>query len=91
VFVATSRADLTAAEISARTRRHRGTGNLEHRPRDTVWREDDQQAHHGNGPRAMATLGNLAPGLFAIHGITMIKQTVPSIGRNPLRAVPLIT
>jgi predicted transposase YbfD/YdcC len=37
VFVATSRADLTAAEISAHTRRHWGIENLEHRPRDTVW------------------------------------------------------
>jgi predicted transposase YbfD/YdcC len=91
VFVATSRADLTAAEISAHTRRHWGIENLEHRPRDTVWREDDQQAYHGNGPRAMATLRNLVLGLFAIHGITKIKQTVQSIGRNPLRAVPLIT
>jgi len=43
--VATSRADPTAAEISARTRRRRGTGNLGHRPRGTIWREDDQQAH----------------------------------------------
>jgi hypothetical protein len=39
----------------------------------------------------MATLRNLVLGLFAIHGITKIKQTVQSIGRNPLRAVPLIT
>lgn len=91
VFAATSRADLTAAEISGHTRRHWGIGNLEHRPRDTVWREDDQQAHHGNGPRAMATLRNLALGLFAIHGVTKNKQTVRSSGRNPLRSVPLIT
>ena len=56
VFAASSRADLTAAEISAHTRRHWGIKNLEHRPRDTIWRQDDQQAHHGNGPRAMATL-----------------------------------
>jgi hypothetical protein len=68
-----------------------GIENLEHRPRDTVWREDDQQAHHGNAPRAMATLRNLALRLFAIHGITKSKQTVQSIGRNPLHAVPLIT
>ena len=39
----------------------------------------------------MATLRNLALGLFAIHGITQIKQTVQSIGRSPLCAVPLIT
>jgi hypothetical protein len=39
----------------------------------------------------MATPRNLALGLFAIHGTTKIKQTVQPIGRNPLRAVPLIT
>lgn len=39
----------------------------------------------------MATLRNLALGLFAIHGMTKIKQTVQSIGRSPLRAVPMIT
>jgi hypothetical protein len=60
VFVATSRAGLTAAEISTSTRRHWGIENLEHRPRDTLWREDDQQAH-GNSPRAMATLRNAGP------------------------------
>jgi predicted transposase YbfD/YdcC len=91
VFVATSRSGLTAAEISRHTRRHWGIENLEHRPRDTVWREDDQQAYLGNGPRAMATFRNLALGLFGLHSITKIKQTVQSIGRNPLRALPLIT
>jgi hypothetical protein len=32
-----------------------------------------------------------ALGLLAIHGITKIKQTVQSIGRNPLRAILLTT
>jgi predicted transposase YbfD/YdcC len=90
-FVITSRAHLSAAEISAHTRRHWGIENLTHRPRDTIWREDDQQAYTGNGPRTMATFRNLALGLFAIHHITKIKQTVQAIGRNPLRAIPLIT
>jgi predicted transposase YbfD/YdcC len=54
-FVITSRAHLSAAQISAHTRRHWGIENLTHRPRDTIWREDDQQAHTGNGPRTMAT------------------------------------
>ena len=90
-FVITSRARLTAAQISAHTRRHWGIENLEHRPRDTVWREDDQQPHRGNGPRVMATLRNLSLGLFAINGITKIKQTVQAIGRRPTRAVSLIT
>jgi predicted transposase YbfD/YdcC len=90
-LVVTSRAHLTAAEISGHTRRHWGIENLEHRPRDTIWHEDDQQAYTGNGPRVMATFRNLSLGLFAIHGITKIKQTVQAIGRNPLRAIPLIT
>jgi predicted transposase YbfD/YdcC len=90
-LVITSRAHLSAAEISDHTRRHWGIENLEHRPRDTIWREDDQQAYTGNGPRTMATLRNLALGLFSLHSITKIKQTVQAIGRNPLRAVPLIT
>jgi predicted transposase YbfD/YdcC len=90
-FVVTSRPHLSAAQISTHTRRHWGIENLEHRPRDTIWREDDQQAYTGNGPRAMATVRNLCLGLFAIHGITKIKQTVQAIGRNPVRAIPLIT
>jgi hypothetical protein len=68
-----------------------GIENLEHRPRDTVWREDDQQAYLGNGPRVMATFRNLALGLFGIHSITKITETVQAIGRQPLRAIPLIT
>lgn len=90
-LVVTSRARLTAAEISRHTRQHWSIENLTHRPRDTVWREDDQQAYLGNGPRVMATFRNLALGLFAIHGITKITETVQAIGRRPLRAVPLIT
>jgi Transposase DDE domain. len=72
-LILTSRAALTAADISARTRGHWGIENLEHRPRDTVWHEDDHQAWTGNGPRAMATIRNLALGLFSIHSITKIK------------------
>jgi predicted transposase YbfD/YdcC len=91
VIVVTSRARLAAAEICGHARRHWGIENLEHRARDTIWHEDDQQAYLGNGPRAMATLRNLALGLFSINGITKIKQTVQAIGRRPMRAVPLIT
>jgi len=90
-LVVTSRAHLTAADISGHTRRHWGIENLEHRPRDTIWREDDQQAYLGNGPRAMATLRNLALGLLTIHGITKITETIQAIGRHPIRAIPLIT
>jgi len=82
---------LTAAAISGHARRHWGIENLEHRPRDTIWREDDQQAYLGNGPRVMATFRNLALGLLAINGITKITETIQAIGRRPMRAIPLIT
>jgi predicted transposase YbfD/YdcC len=90
-FVVTSRAHLPAGEISAHTRQHWGIENLVHRPRDTVRREDDHHAYRGNGPRITATFRNLALGLFATHGITKIKQTAQAIGRNPTRAIPLLT
>ncbi|WP_449066561.1 ISAs1 family transposase [Planomonospora algeriensis] len=89
--VVTSRAGLSAAEISAHARRHWGIENLGHRARDTVWREDDHQAYLGSGPRVMATLRNLALGLFGLQGITKIKETVQAIARKPIRALPLIT
>jgi hypothetical protein len=38
----------------------------------------------------MATFRNLPLGLFAIHGITKVKQTVQAIGRRPERTLPLI-
>lgn len=90
-IVVTSRAHLTAADISGHTRRHWGIENLTHRPRDTVWREDHQQAYLGNGPHVMATLRNLALGLLAINGITKITETIQKIGRRPTRALPLLT
>ena len=39
----------------------------------------------------MAALRNMALGLFSIHDITKIKETVQAIGRHPMRAVALIT
>lgn len=46
---------------------------------------------HRQRSRTMTTVRNLALGLFSLHGIIKIKQMVGAIGRNPLRAVPLIT
>ncbi|MQA98032.1 MAG: ISAs1 family transposase [Streptosporangiales bacterium] len=90
-FIATSRPSLDAAGISRHTRGHWGIENLSHRARDTIRHEDQHQAHTGNGPQAMATLRNLALGLLTLHGTTKTKQTIQAIGRNPTRAIPLIT
>lgn len=90
VLMVTSRATMTSADFHTSTRGHWSIENLEHRPRDTVWREDDQQAYLGNGPRNTAALRNLALGVPAINGITKITETVQWIGRDHDRAVPLL-
>lgn len=88
--VLTSR-PLDAEQISRRTRGHWSIENLEHRPRDTIWREDDHQAYQGNGPRNAATLRNLALGILALNGITKLTETIQKIGRDPMRALPMLT
>ncbi|MFG2248506.1 hypothetical protein [Spirillospora sp. NPDC048823] len=70
------------ADFHTSTRGHWSIENLEHRPRDTVWQEGDQQAYLGNGPRNTAALRNLALGALAINGITKITETVQKIGRT---------
>lgn len=90
VMMVTNRATMTSADFHTSTRGHWSIENLEHRPRDTVWREDDQQAHLGNGPRNTAALRNLALGVLAVNGITKITETVQKIGRDHDRAVPLL-
>lgn len=90
VLMVTSRTSMTSADFHTCTRGHWTIENLEHRPRDTVWREDDQQAYLGNGPRNTAALRNLALGVLAVNGITKITETVQRIGRDHDRAVPLL-
>lgn len=55
---------LTAAEINWHMRKHWGIENKEHYIRDTVYAEDGNQSWKGNGPQALASLRNLAMGLF---------------------------
>lgn len=91
ILVTSRTADrLDAAGIDGHTRGHWGIENLEHRCRDTVWDEDDRQAYLGSGPQVLATLRNLALSLFRRAGVTEITRTVQKIGRNPMRALPLI-
>jgi predicted transposase YbfD/YdcC len=90
VLMVTSRAAMTSADFHTCTRGHWAIENLEHRARDTVWREDDQQTYLGNGPRNAAALRNLALGVLAINGITKTTETVQRIGRDHDRAAPLL-
>jgi hypothetical protein len=66
-----------------------GVENKSHYVRDTVWREDANQAYVGNG-QAMATLRNLALGLFRLNGMHKIKEATEWICRDRTRALSLL-
>jgi predicted transposase YbfD/YdcC len=78
------------ADLHTHTRGHWGIENKSHYVRDTVWREDANQAYVGNGQQAMATLRNLAVGLFRLNGMHKIKQATEWICRDRTRALPLL-
>jgi hypothetical protein len=79
-----------AADLHTYVRGHWGIENKVHYVRDTTWREDNHQAWVGNGPRTMATLRNLALGLFRINGIRKIKEATEYIAADRTRALPLL-
>jgi predicted transposase YbfD/YdcC len=81
---------ITAADMHTRVRGHWGIENKSHYPRDVTWREDAQQIYTGSGPQVLATLRNLALGLFRINGISKIKETTEWITRDRNRALPLL-
>jgi predicted transposase YbfD/YdcC len=79
-----------SASLHTHVRQHWGIENKNHYVRDTVWREDDNQAYTGHGPQSMAALRNLAMGLFRLNGIYKIKEATECISRDRNRALPLL-
>jgi predicted transposase YbfD/YdcC len=79
-----------SADLHTHVRGHWGIENKSHYIRDTTWREDDCHAYTGNGQHTMATLRNLALGLFRINNIHKIKETTEHICRDRSRALPLL-
>jgi predicted transposase YbfD/YdcC len=79
--------EMTAADASWHTRRHWRIENKSHYVRDMVWREDANQSYTGNGPHALASLRNLAAGLFRLKGENAIKETTGWICRDRMRAL----
>ena len=63
---------MTAADANRHTRGHWGIENKSHYIRDTLYREDHGQAWAGNGPQALASLRNLALGLFRLKNSTFV-------------------
>ena len=77
---------MTAAGISRFTRKHWGIENKSHYVRDTVYREDHNQAWTGNGPQALAITHNLAISLMRLKGVKAIKETTEWIAADRTRA-----
>jgi hypothetical protein len=93
VLVLTSRnpEKMTAADLNCHTRNHWEIENKNHYVRDTVYREDDCLAWTGEGPRALASLRNLAISLIRLKGVTAIKETTEWIAGDRMRALKFMT
>ena len=83
--------EMTATWVNQGVRRHWGIENRSHYVRDTLYREDHSQAWAGNGPQAMASLRNLALGLFRMKNVKAIKETAEWVCRDQTRALQFMT
>lgn len=61
-----------------------------HWVRDVTFDEDRSQVRTGMGPRALASLRNLAISLFRLNGYTNVAQALRLHGRNPYRTLALV-
>jgi predicted transposase YbfD/YdcC len=82
---------MTAADVNRHIRSHWGIENKSHYVRDTVYREDHGQAWAGNGPQALASLRNLALGLFRMKNVKANKETTEWVCRDQARALQFMT
>jgi predicted transposase YbfD/YdcC len=83
--------EVTAARMNKGIRRHWGIENKSHYIRDTVYGEDHEQAWAGEGPQALASLRNLAIGLFRMKNTDSIKETTEWVCRDRMRALQFMT
>ena len=82
---------MTAADANRHIRGHWGIENKNHYVRDTVYREDHNQAWAGEGPQALASLRNLTLGLFRLKNAGSIKETTEWVCRDRMRALQFMT
>jgi predicted transposase YbfD/YdcC len=80
----------TARELAEWVRGHWAIENRLHWVRDVTWDEDRSQVRTGTGPRAMASLRNLAVSILRIHGVTNIAQALRHQSWDPLRPINLL-
>jgi len=77
------------AELAGHIRGHWGIEVLHH-IRDVTYTEDASQVRTGNGPRAMASLRNLAIGILRCAGRSNIAQALRHNARDALRPLALL-
>jgi predicted transposase YbfD/YdcC len=77
------------AELAGHIRGHWGIEVLHH-IRDVTYTEDASQVRTGNGPRAMASLRNLAIGILRCAGRSNIAQALRHNARDAPRPLALL-
>lgn len=82
---------ITPDGIAEALRNHWHIENRLHWVRDVTFAEDLSQIRTGNGPAVMAVLRNLVISLHRLAGAENIAQECRHIGRDPVRALNLIT
>lgn len=75
-------ADQATAEQLLSLVRHHWRVEVNHQLRDVTWREDHQHAYTGNGPRAMATIRNLALAILRLTGHRQITRTLQRVAAD---------
>ena len=80
----------TATELATWIRGHWAIENRLHRVRDVTYDEDRSQVRTHTGPRAMASLHNLALSILRIHDVTNIAQALRHHAWDPLRPTELL-
>jgi hypothetical protein len=84
----TSRADAT--QIATYAREHWSIENKLHYVRDVTYGEDASRTRTDNGPRAMASLRNLAISILRLAGKTNIAAALRQNGRDFTRPLQLL-
>jgi hypothetical protein len=80
----------SAARLGRLLRGHWEIENRLHWVRDVTFGEDHSQIRTGHGPRAMASLRNLAIGRLRLAGHANTARALRWIGRDPTRALALL-
>ena len=90
-LTSSSPAKMSAAKMNRHTRGHWGIENKSHYTRDTVYREDSNQSWTGNGPQSLASLRNLATGLFRLKNVKSIKEATEAVHMDRTLALDYMT